>query len=467
MNQNKSKTLPSNANGCASGDATAATMKRSRQIFWTPDNRRDFILDARMKPGVGARGARGPYEFRVLPRQSQPLEPTPSREFATSALAKSIHASPQLRMIALKLYDNLTKKIATDPLTRSYARDHVRVVVKGGTAYSLVDPVAFPPSDLDIVVLVDPGLPSALFGVLKTSVTTIALQTISQFKRTLDHMFFPTSSAFDCRDAFLDDGAVDLFKSKLGDALADWTGFGGKEEGVNDIVDSEFISPFHSTQHRNLASKNSFILADSIAEKGAVALIEVPHFERCENIPLRKTPFFVSHNRSLRFERAVNNSAEDLATISGDSPPPTTPAPPPPPSMMADFDLIRLKMNVLLKDNAAAATEQDTPGTADTRPRAGRAVRTVPANFIDISIPGRDDFELASFWTTSGEAAATRPTLVVKDVDGVRVTIPSIGALVRDLDKMLNVYDCPASKQERRMYCHRVLLELKSNEGEM
>ena len=422
--------------------------KNSKQVFWTPTDRHDLVFEACMSSGIGSKGRKGPYAYKVLPRQTQPQEQTSEKDFVTSALAKSIHDTPTLRKIALQLYENLQYKVSNHPATCGYAARHIRVIVKGGTAYSLLAANAFPPSDLDIVILIDPILSSAVFNVLKSSVTTVALQTVSQFKRTLDHMFFPTSSTFHCNDKFLTTPDIELFKNKLTHALG---------ERIEQQSTDMYVSPLVGKFERNTASRNSFLLTDSIMEKQAVVLVEVPHYERCQNIPLRKTPFFVSHNRSLCFHRRVSEGTRDIECKNDE--------------MMAKFDLIRLKMNILRCD-------------ANTgRPNHGRN-STIPAGMVDISIPDQTDHELTSFWTTErafpGSQTVVLPVCVrkdenenkdVKDAKGIStneyitVTIPTIDVLIDDLDKMLNVYDCPAFKQERRLNCLRTLQALKEEKN--
>lgn len=428
----------------------AATKPTSggKNIFWTPAERQSFIVDACMTVGVGSRGTKDPYDFRVLPRQSTPLEPTDEKEFVSSALARSIHETPKLRRIALNFYADLRTKIANHPSTRAYAAHHIRVVVKGGTAYSILSSDSFPPSDLDIVVYIDPSLSRASFNVLKTSITTLALQTLSQFKRTLDHMFFPATTSFRCNDKFLDPQDIERFKANLSAALeknqpvadADPIVAGADAVASADPIVS-YVSPLAGTRERNQVSRNSFLLTDSFVEKDAVVLIDVPHFERCETIPLRKTPIFVSHNRSLNFKRCGESSKTKtkIAETPGEE-------------MVAKFELIRLKMNFV---RINAVSKRAFPGR--------RA--SVPAGMIDVSIPDRTDHELNRFWEKETSAQGSQLIDVDVDVDEnhiVRITIPTIDVLIDDLEKMLNVYDCPAYKAERRGDCLRTLQALRT-----
>ncbi len=131
--------------------------------------------------------------------------------------------------------------------------------------------------------------------------------------------------------------------------------------------------------------------------------------------------------------------------------------------MVAKFDLIRLKMNVIKGDSTG-------------RPIYYGRGASIPAGLVDISIPDSVDHELNRFWETEKRAPGSQLTVVDVDVGGgggsnetetIQVTIPTIDALIDDLDKMLTVYECPAFKQERRINCMRVLQALQLNKEKM
>jgi hypothetical protein len=198
--------------------------------------------------------------------------------------------------------------------------------------------------------------------------------------------------------AFLDGTTVQRFKDDYNAALEDLD----SEDGI-------FISPFADSATRNGVSRNSFIIADSLVQEDNVVRVEVPHFEMCENIPLRKTPIFCSHNRSINFSR-----------VAGDD------------NVTGCFDLYRLRFNTMFLLNKEAAA------------KAKRDYNVITADFVDISILDRADAENADFWKHGTMISVFDPAAKVW------IEIPDMNSMLYDLYKMLHVYDCPESKREKR-----------------
>ena len=383
---------------------------RNMDRIWTPENRDEFIHAAMSSKHM--RGNRGPYHFNVMPKIVGHDNENTKRTSVTSKLMNTILSNPEYRILALKFYAELRMKIVNNVCTRDALED-IAVVLKGGTAYTYMAhnaPLdAFPFSDLDIVIYINPHLPPNRFNMLKSALNTIVLQTVSQYKRTIDHMLFldkPINTAFMTRNSAM------RFKKDLGAALADLD----DEEGI-------FLSPFEDDTTRNSISRHSFIIADSMSNEDSVVRVEVPHFEMCEHIPLRRTPLFCSHNRSINFKRAADVDGSD---------------------MIGCFDLYRLRFNTMfLKNNVTDADQRD--------------YNVVTADFIDVSILAQNDAELVDFWRHGVLAR------VLDHYTHIWVDIPNIDGMIYDLYKMLNVYDCPESKREKRQVRYDMLTKVKLN----
>jgi hypothetical protein len=373
----------------------------------------------------------------------------------TTALMKTIYSDPKLYPIALRVFTTLNAKISRHKITRPFARDHIRAFIKGGTAYALLlDPESFGDlaSDLDIAVYIDPTLSANTFETLKRAVTTISLQTISQFKRALDQMFFPASDTgaarnIACSDSFLETDSIALFKDRL----------------ETQFIETSFATPFADWRTRNAVSRKSFVLANSLSQPDHVVKIEVPHYECCETIPLRTTPIVASHNRSIRFNRtSIPPYAADSTESSTEKAHEYR---------QGAFDLIRLKFN-FQKTEASITTPTPTPpsdeddGIIRNKPKK---IVTLPADLIDISISDRDDSELIDFWHREKLVNMNAQTSILVDVDipdgsGQTVKIPRVSYLIDELGKMLYTYDCPESKRDRRQICYDRLLARANSE---
>lgn len=385
------------------------------QNWWSSTDRDSLIADA--VHSSQDRGRKGTYFYNVMPKQIQVSKDDVRRGIATSALMKAIHKTPTFQMLTVKFHDVLMQKILHHRYLFPY-RHSIHVVIKGGFAQRLMeshdDDKA---SDVDMVIYIDPSLPRDVFVAVRGTLSTLVLQSMSQFKRTLDHMLIlnrPHPSAF------LNPEEIQDFKRTLRETLAEAS------------VDQEqyYVSPFDDDIVRNKVSRNSFIIADSVSQDDSVVRIEVPHFEMCETIPLRKTPLVCSHNRSIRFVRdAARNGGSDA------------------PPLYGAFDLYRLRFNVM----HCSASE----GTSDT-------CETVTADMIDVCILAHDDAEQQDFWSKTGWRPLIR---MADDRLDYAFNIPSLSAMIDDLHKMLNIYDCPESKRTKRVARYERLLQQYRSDG--
>jgi hypothetical protein len=390
---------------------------------WTPAMRNGFIETA--INGDAERGNKGPYWFNVLPKNNKPDEARVKKELVTRALMNTIFENPQYRIIALKIYDILINKITSNPFTRAHYHRNIVVQLKGGVSYTYLmggSSDMFPYSDVDIVVLINPNLPKHLFDAIKDTLNTLVLQTISQYKRIIDFMFFsnremmsPDQIAKQSAEQFMSDELIAQFRSDYNEALARLT---VEEMGAEGM----FVSPLDNKEFRNAASRHSYILANSNVKEDSVVRVDVPHFEMCERIPLKKTPIFCSHNRTIRFNRTGDSDNE----------------------MRGSFDLYRIRFNNLfIPSSPSASSDEDCDD--DSASRNGRLQReNVIADFVDISISSQDDVELAQFWQSG------RSMLVNDIASSMWIVIPDLVSMMNDLYKMLHVYECPESKRAKR-----------------
>lgn len=389
---------------------------------WTASER-DLFIEKAMH-STTRKGYDGSYEFTVLPKITMHTENEDERRSkVTKVLMHTIFSKAQYRIIAMKVYELLWAKLYANPFLRLHANKNIMVVLKGGTAYTYVvrmeDSDVFPFSDLDIVVAINPYLPRQLFEDLKRATNTVVLQTISQYKRMLDHMLFLNK---EIEHPILCKKDIDEFKKDLSAALASLD----DDEGM-------YISPCDDVYARNRVSKNSFILADNLTQTDTVVKVEVPHFESCDRIPLRKTPLFCSHNRSISFNRTPTASTNSVGC----------------------FDLYRMRWNVMYKrcdaasgsDSASIHSDASSTASLSMNNHATKPVKAyeyITADFVDISILAQHDAELRDFWDHG------RVVNVLDRALGSWVMIPDLVTMMRDLHKMLHVYECNESKRSKR-----------------
>lgn len=366
---------------------------------WNPAQRDDFISFARNSEAM--RGHRGPYSFNVLSKVQGNEVDDPRREFVTKVLAETIfRKDPAYRAISMKVYDLLVQKIANHAFLHQFFWNDIVVMLKGGNAYALLLDERFPEdfsfSDLDIMIYINPYMPSELFNNVKDALSTVVMQSIAQYKRTLDHMLFINKPI---NDAFLPSEVVERFKQDFNDALNTASANADFAEG------GVFMSPFETTDARNNVSRNSFVLVSSEKHAESVVRVDVPHFNKCERIPLRKSPLFASYNTTISFKR------DEKEMLKG------------------EFDLYRLRFNCLY----ISKTEDDE-----------FKEERITADFIDISIASQDDAELLDFWNRG------RSLNVLEKHTNMWVIVPNLETCINDLYKMLNVYECPENKRAKR-----------------
>jgi predicted nucleotidyltransferase len=386
--------------------------------IWTPNMRDAFIKRGLTSEDI--KGNQGYYWFNVMPKNIKPDEENAKRKLVTKALMNTIFANPRYRIIALRIYDILLNKIWNHPITRLHYQKDIIVQLKGGVAGTYLlgktDDI-FPYSDIDIVVFINPNLPKHVFDRVKEAMSIIVLQTISQYKRSIDFMFFsnkermsPDQIRKQSCEQFLPDDLIDAFKKDYSEALKELDLEDDQSESKNE---GYFVSPFENNEIRNESSRHSFMIANSVSHKDSVVRVEVPHFEMCERIPLKRTPLFCSYNKAIRFNRLADaDGTRDDKMLVG------------------SFDLFRIRFNNLYmsEDEEAKKVFHEN----------------ITADFIDIVISNQDDAELHDFWQHGASVLVNDP------ISNMWIVVPDIPTMISDLDKMLNLYECPEAKRDKR-----------------
>jgi len=383
--------------------------------IWTPRDRDEFVQFATYSED--GRGSKGPYHFSSFPRVLANDKDDPRKTFLTETLAKTIYdKNPYYRKISLGFYDSLIHKLSMNSFTGPYVGNNIIVVMKGSNAYTYVTSEKFKDdfhfSDMDLVVCINPNLPDDFFHQLECAVKTLVLQTISQYKRTLDYMFFLTNKSVEA--SMLDDETIKAFKIDYSNALKDLSN-----------NEYEFVSPFESDEIRNYCSRNSCLLTNSKIKDVTIVRVELPHYERCERIPLRKTPFFCSYNETIDFSRCEGESHTSE-------------------NAQGHFDLYRIRFNNLI-------LQKDKDGQVIHKER-------IAADFIDVSIARKDDAELIDFWNR-GKCIS-----IYDRFANIWIMVPDIVSCINDLYKMLNVYSCTETKKAKRQQKYNRLVEIH-NQG--
>lgn len=368
--------------------------------MFTPQDRQEMIEKA--KTSGKKRGVTSwPYMFSVFPKKTDRKSDRPhnlDKSRLTLALANVIYTkNPRNRFVSLGFYYSLVERISMHPELGHHIWKNISVVMKGSNAYAYLtkfDP-KFPLSDLDIAIYIDPNVPVDKFDSLRRALHIVVLQVMSSYKRRLDDMFMCTNTSIKktrAHDHYMNQAEIDDFKRDLDIELK--------------IIHENSKSPFDLTSEK----RNSFILTDSINTESTVK-IELPHFEYCETIPLKRSPFVCSVNETINFKRDTGG------TLNG------------------SFKLYRIKL-VCMVDRKVSS-----------------------ADFIDLTISSQDDAELISFWDTE-----RYKTIRVRDpymnvwpwphpcgMKTMFLTVPDIKSCMNDLYNMLHVYQCPEHKRSKRV----------------
>jgi hypothetical protein len=392
---------------------------QKRMAPWTAQMRDAFIK--RALESEFTKGNQGPYYYNVLPKLNngvqEPQEPTIidlQREKVTETIAKVIYSDPEFKCLSLNIYNLLISKMVSHPLLSQHIFTNIVVLIKGSNAqmYMAAYPNdVFAPSDLDISIMISPYLGNDMFCIIRDQIEIIVKQTISQYKRTLDHMLFlnrPIDTAFMAPEQ------IERFKKALERAFGNIDVCDDKNDKESENTVVNYVSSTTDDNFRNTCSRNSFLITNRKfqSEDGVdeVVKIELPHFDKCERIPLRKTPLFCSFNETLDFNREKD----------GDT------------MKRGKFNLYRLRWNHL---RVSYDSEKDE--TFEHR---------IPADFIDISIPDITDEEFRIFWNY-GQVMQVYD----RDVNSWLI-IPDLKTTIMEHQRILDNYVCQKrEKKERKL----------------
>ena len=343
--------------------------------------------------------------------------------------------------LTLSFYAMVMERIeSTSYLRMCHNNGNLKVILKGSNAQNFllkdmimhkdIDLSAFSPSnlkmsDLDIVVMIRYTLPPDVFAQIQKSMHILLTQCLSLHKKNIDQVFFmnrPTTEQSVrlhnmCRDklGLQNDAMVDYFRSCY-----------------SDMVEKHFDSPSVLTDHtmRNGCSRNSFIIHKD--EDGDTLKKEIPSFDRCEKLPLKRTPLFCSYNDTpyVKNEHYTRN-----------------------------FDLYRLKLNQQVRvpvENATPRVKVNL-NVLDIEEGGGVSLALdlhpvmkrmhVSCEFIDVTLLKQDDTELKEMWDmdTFNQVNILHPTMTLP-----RVFVPTLSSCIRDTENVLRVYESPDWKKNKR-----------------
>ena len=409
----------------------SAQPSQPTSVCWTPVDRDVWIADS--VNSDKERDVRNGFTFNTMLKQpiSVAEQEDPRRSFVTASLAKTLYGNhPLMKRLSLCFYKAMMFKIQQNTfLALMLRKRNFVVMVKGSNAYKMLlrhVPQAnsiIEYSDLDIIVFINPSLEDGLFEQIKGSLIILISQVMSRYKKDLDATLFANED--NVEEAILKKSFVKEFKDLYMSTLTTYN-----EQG------HMILAPFESQKVRNFCSKRSFVILDSETQKDHVVRIEVPHLLRCEFIPLKKTPIVLSHNKTIKFQRDTEGK------------------------YLAHFELLRLRVNNMLvpsgdDDESNESNESTSVCESNLSHNEDCVVeyydykkcKVVPADFIDVSIPCKEDAELIDFWNSGGFRKCYE---IYDKFVGAEIMIPNINECIRDLSNILNVYTNSQMKVEKR-----------------
>lgn len=376
-----------------------------KTLFWDSRDTRDFIEHA--KNSDSKTGKKDAYSFSKMPKVDCINSLDGKKSMITDALGSVIYN--KYKSIPFHCYSKLCQRLASDRNTIEHYNKNIISMVKGNTGYNIITENkysdVFTNSDLDIVIYINPNLANTDFNFLQHSVHIIVNQVISQYKRCIDHMFFDKRMEHDI--SILSDEEIEAFKAEFEEKL--------EELNASESINGKFMSPFSTDyEARNFSSKFSFIVTKTKNEDEVVN-VEVPHLYQCDRIPLKKTPLYVSYNDTISFNRS-----KDPSTI-----------------IKGEFDLFRVKLNSLF----LSFDKKDS------------GMKKVSADLVDICIPRKEDAELINFWNNNR-------SIVMFDHDiNSWVYVPDLMFSINEIGRMIDLYNSPEEKKNKRIAKKKVLLD--------
>lgn len=401
-------------------------MSLQQHSTWTPLEREDWINEC--MNSNEERIVRDGFIGNLMLKQTENANDNedPRRNFVTSCLARTLYGNhPLIKRLSLCFYKSLMLRMEQNSfLTLMYRRKSFVVMIKGSNAYKMLlrhVPHDIDYSDLDIIMFINPHLEDELFEQIRSSLVILVSQVMSRYKKDLDATLFTADEMME--ESILKKSFVNDFKKCYKIFVKEYNETGYK-----------IITPFESKKVRNFCSKRSFIITHSTSQEDHVVRVEIPHMNKCEFIPLKKTPLVFSYNKTIEFKRDIEGK------------------------YIAKFDLLRLRLNNMLvpEEETLEQLDDDT----DTVSINGSVIedvedvyydykkcRVVPADFIDVSIPYKNDAELLDFWNSGGYKRCYE---IYDRFVGTNLMIPNVNECIRDLSNILHVYTNSHMKTEKR-----------------
>lgn len=391
---------------------------------WTPLEREDWITECMNTSEE--RITRDGFIGNLMLKQTENANDNedPRRNFVTSCLARTLYGNhPLIKRLSLCFYKSLMLKMEQNSfLALMYRRKNFVVMIKGSNAYKLLlrhVPHDIEYSDLDIIVFINPRLEDELFEQIRSSLVILVSQVMSRYKKDLDATLFTPEEIME--ESILKKNFVNDFKECYKKLIKEYNETGYK-----------ILTPFESKKVRNFCSKRSFIITNNTSQEHVVR-VEIPHINKCEFIPLKKTPLVFSYNNTIEFKRDIEGE------------------------YIAKFDLLRLRLNNMLVPEDDALEQDDDIENLSINGSVYEDVediyydykkcRVVPADFIDVSIPYKNDAELLDFWSTGGYKKCYE---IYDRFIGTNLMIPNVNECIRDLSNILHVYTNSHMKTEKR-----------------
>lgn len=410
---------------------------------WTPVEREEWITE--VVNSTEERNVRNGYMSNLMMKQSDSMNDVedPRRTFVTSCLAETLYGNhPLIKRLSLCFYKSLMLKIEQNAFLKlMYNRRNFVAMIKGSNAYKILlrhVPHDIEHSDLDIVMFINPYLEDDLFEQIRSSLVILVSQVMSRYKKDLDATLFTFEEKIE--ESILRKQFVNEFKESYRTLI----------NSKNTEKEFKILTPFESKKVRNFCSKRSFIIVNSKSMEEHVVRVEIPHMNKCEFIPLKKTPLVFSYNNTIEFDRDVEGR------------------------LKAKFDLLRLRLNnMLVPNDQKNDNNEEVFEDIDLVSIDGSVIedsedvyydykkcRVVPADFIDVSIPHKSDAELLDFWNSGG---FKRCYEVYDRFIGSNIMIPNVNECIRDLSNILNVYTSSHMKIEKRQKRLNMFKQLDEN----
>lgn len=345
------------------------------------------------------------HKYSILP-PGQIDEIDPKRQEISDRIGSVIFdpKNPEFAKLTLDSFKELTDKLR-------HFGPKVIVTLGGSNAVALLMPGhdLFTFSDLDLKILINPMLSEKEFGDIKTCVSGVCNQVFATHKRRLDRL---------------------LFKKREGDGESKYF-FSSKEQEVKfrtamlENMPAYCISPLSDDLVRNRLTNKSYMITESATVPGSSVKIEVSNLPKAERVPLVPTPIFVS----------VNDTIKNVLSETG---------------RVTSFTLYRVRMkHMILRDTEKICVylriNKDRGDLVELQ--IFKPYDKVNADFVDCSIPNRDDTELLSFEKRGGFRFALNQKIAAY---GFLLTVPTLEECRFEYEKMLTVFDCPESKREKR-----------------